>query len=374
MGCLDSNSTELKENNNSNYLRKNNNCIDTDNFSEENFPHFQPNFYDKNIKNIKKVYEERIIEGNNKIIKIHKIFIVINYQNKNTTSYEIEIEKLGKQIVRKHLKKMNHTGCSLDNIKLLLEKYNSTFNIDSSQWYQSKETTDIYIKAEKDTNNVIKYFQMFYEKDTSTLKFNKMIKYNISDVSSNEEYLNIKPKEVVIKYNDLKLLYKDNKPEIFKDVKNKKGSGGFASNENYYNYDYMNNYNNYDDNVNYGYHRINSSGIFRNRDNREIGRIDSNGYIRDENNREVGRFEDDGVIRDENNREVGRFDDDGVYRDENNREPGRVEDDGVVRDENNREIGRIDSDGVVRDSCNNEIGRAEGISNEEAAYMYFFKD
>ena len=370
MGCSDSNSTEIKENNNSNYLSKNNDYFETDNFREEYFPHFQPNFYDKNIKNIKKVYEERINEGNNKIIKIHKIFIVINYQNKKTTSIEIEIEKSGDQIVRKHLKKLIHIGCSLDNIKLLLEKYNSIFHIDSSQWYQSKESTDIYIKAEKDTNNVIKFFQMFYEKDTSTLKFNKMIKYNISDVSSNEEILNIQPDGVVKKYNDLKLLYKDNKPEVFNDVK-KSVSNKYSRNENYSNYDYNNND---DNNVSYGYHRMNSSGILRNRDNREIGRIDSNGYIRDENNREVGRFEDDGVIRDENNREVGRFDDDGVFRDEYNREQGRVEDDGVVRDEYNREIGRIDSDGVVRDSCNNEIGRAEGVSNEEAAYMYFFKD
>lgn len=82
--CLDSNALD------SNYLNK---YIDTDDFREEDFPHFQYNFYNKSIKNIKKVYEERIKEGNNVIIKIHKIFVSINYAKHNTTNIRIEIEK-----------------------------------------------------------------------------------------------------------------------------------------------------------------------------------------------------------------------------------------------------------------------------------------
>ena len=60
-------------------------------------------------------------------------------------------------------------------------------------------------------------------------------------------------------------------------------------------------------------------------------------------------------------------------RDEYNREIGSVDRYGVVRDDCNREIAKFESDGVVRDDCNREIGRAEGMSKEQAAYMYFFK-
>ena len=63
MGCSNSKAVESL----------NDKYVDTDDFKEEHFPHFQPNFYDKEIKNIKKVYEERINEDNNIIVKIHKI-------------------------------------------------------------------------------------------------------------------------------------------------------------------------------------------------------------------------------------------------------------------------------------------------------------
>jgi len=377
MGCLGSNTVASTENTNPNHININfnsddeNNYIDTDDFRIGDFPLFQPNFYNKNIKNIKKVYEERTNEGNNTISKIHKIFIIVNYEVKRITSIEIEIEKSGNQILRKHLKKLIYHGCFLDNVKILLEKYNSIFGVDSSLWYQSNPSTDIYIKAEKN-NNIIKSFQMFYEKDTSTLKVNKKMKYHQSDTSSSEEFYNIKPEGVVSKYNELKAIYSDNSPEKYNEKKN---SGKSVPKKNYSDNRGSGNNDSYSsnhDNNEPDHQDLNRSGTMRDRSGRAIGKIDRDGTIRDDCNREIGRFESDGIIRDECNREIGRIESDGVFRDECNRELGRIESDGIVRDECNRELGRIDDDGVVRDANNNEIGRADSISNEQAAYMYFF--
>ena len=118
MGCSNS-FADQSNNNNTNYINNKNNYhysysytnnpiyinnnADTDDFNEGDFPHFQPYYYDKNIKNIKKVYEERINEGNNIKVKIHKILILINYVERNTTAILIEIEKLDGRTIKKHL-------------------------------------------------------------------------------------------------------------------------------------------------------------------------------------------------------------------------------------------------------------------------------
>ena len=145
----------------------------------------------------------------------------------------------------------------------------------------------------------------------------------------------------------------------------KKTSG---TNENYYNHD---NYSSHEED--FSRKNSNRSASMRDECNRELGSVDRYGVVRDDCNREIAKFESDGVVRDDCNREIGKIDSDGVVRDDCNREKGRVDSDGVVRDDCNREIGRIDDDGVVRDDCNREIGRAEGMSKEQAAYMYFFK-
>ena len=394
MGCSNSKAVESL----------NDKYVDTDDFKEEHFPHFQPNFYDKEIKNIKKVYEERINEGNNIIVKIHKIFIIINYTSKNTTNIRIEIEKKDGQIVKKHLTKITFDYvCSLDNLKTLLEVYNSKFNIHSNQWYQLKPSTDIYIKAEKINNDLIKIFEMFYEKNEKSLTFNKIIKWGNSDNSCEAICCKINPGEVVKKYNELKSIYYDNKPEIFyysehsekikkyyNDIINGKyvdfnslnNNNNNNNNYNNNNNNYSNNYSNNNSNHNNSNHdnnesedkKSNNSATMRDHCNRELGRVDRDGVVRDHCNRELGRFDRDGVVRDHCNRELGRFDRDGVIKDHCNRELGRIDSDGVVRDRCNYELGRIDSDGVVRDRSNREIGRAEGISKEQAAYMYFFNN
>ena len=376
-----------------------NKYVDTDDFKEEDFPHFQNNFYDKNIKNIKKVYEERINEGNNLLIKIHKILVTINYANHSTTNIRIEIEKKDGQIVKKHLNRISFNyECSLDKLKKLLELYNSRFKIDSRQWYHSKPSTDIYIKVEKTNNNLFKIFEMFYEKDISKLKSNKLIRFGNTENSSESIYSYIKPGEVVKKYNELKSIFYDNKPEIFnysensnKSVKNENSKKNDNSkknyNKNYSNHqDYDYNYNNYSYNDNNSYHNnqsnhdnneyqkqeSNRSGIMRDNSYNVVGRIDRDGVIRDASYNEVGRFCDDGIIRDNSYQEVARVDDNGIFRNEDG-EIGNVNSDGLVKDDSGNILGHISDDGDVKDDEGNIIGNAEGMTNEEAAYMYFFK-
>ena len=47
------------------------------------------------------------------------------------------------------------------------------------------------------------------------------------------------------------------------------------------------------------------------------------------------------------------------------------DDDGTVRNADGDRLGEI-VDGVVRDAEGNRIGEAEGLSNGEAAYQYFY--
>ena len=250
MGCSDSSAVQSNNNNNNyHYSYTNNpiyinNNVDTDDFNEGDFPHFQPNYYDKNIKNIKKVYEKRINEGNNIKVKIHKILILINYVERNTTTIQIEIEKLDGRTIKKNLTQLFYNECSFDNVRPLLEKYNSAFKIDSRKWYKSKSSSDIYKKVEKINNNLYKIFEMFYEKDISRLILNKIIKYGNSENSSEAIYSNINPGEVVKKYNELKSIYYENNPEIFQydeelpeesDANNYSNNKKYSNNKNYYN-------------------------------------------------------------------------------------------------------------------------------------------
>ena len=373
MGCSNSFASKSNDDNNPIYI---NNNVDTDDFNEGDFPHFQPYFYDKNIKNIKKVYEERINEGNNIKVKIHKILILINYVERNTTTIQIEIEKLDGRTINRHLTQLFYKECSLDNVRTLLEKYNSLFKIDSRQWYKSKSSSDIYIKAEKINDKLFKIIEMFYEKDISRLTFNKIIKCGNSENSSEVIYSNITPWEIVRKYNELKSIYYDNNPEIFdfseepkESVHNNYSKKQNYSNNNYYsnnnNYSYKKNYSN--DN-NYSNHERNSS----NNNESEEKNSDRSATMKNRDGLEIGRFVNGGDIQDRSGLQVARIVN-GRIENRDGLEMGRVEN-GVVKNRDGLEVGRIESDGTVKNRDGIEIGNAGGMSDEQAAYLYFFKD
>ena len=136
--------------------------IDTDNFIEADYPIFNPDYYSKKYKNIKKVYTESTVENYAEIYKIHKIFITIDFQKKISTVIEIE-KAIGNEI-KQHLTKQEFKGSNINQMRSFIEKYNSTFNITSTDWLKTTSTTDIFIKSEKNDKNEIKTLSMFYEK------------------------------------------------------------------------------------------------------------------------------------------------------------------------------------------------------------------
>ena len=92
--------------------------------------------------------------------------------------------------------------------------------------------------------------------------------------------------------------------------------------------------------------------------------------MRDENGENIGRFDDDGVVRDQYGERKAEIRD-GVIRDENGERKMEVRD-GVVRDADGNRLGEI-IDGVVRDENGERLGEAQGLSDEEAAYKFFYK-
>jgi hypothetical protein len=373
MGCSDSNSVETNYKN-SNYANDN---VDTDDFFEGDYPFFQPNYYDKNIKNIKKYYVERINEGNKIRVKIHKILILMNYEEKNTTTIQIEIEKLDGRAINKHLTQLFYNECSLDNVRSLIEIYNSTFKIDSREWYKSKSSSDIYIRVEKLNNYFFKIFEMFYEKDISRLILNRIIKYGNSELSSEAIFSNYSPGDVVKRYNKLQILYYDNKTENCDYIEEpfEKDDQAPRRNNNYYRKSSNNNYSNYQS-YSSDHDRNDSkdddskkSVILRDIYGQENGRVDRNGNIKDYFGVDQGKFDNDGTVRDTYG-QVRGYAKDGYIKDHCNREVGKVRD-GVVSDSNGNEIGRI-RNGEILDENNNVIGKADGLSDEQAAYLHFF--
>ena len=144
--------------------------IDSDDFIETDYPIFYPDFYSKKYKNIQKVYTEITKANNELVFKIHKIFITLNF--KQNISTVVEIEKEFHKGIKKHLIKQEFKECSMEQMRQFIEKYNSSFDIDSSNWFKSTPTTDIFIRSEKNEKNKIKTLSMFYEKKGLNLKYN----------------------------------------------------------------------------------------------------------------------------------------------------------------------------------------------------------
>ena len=119
--------------------------IDTDDFIETDYPIFYPDFYSKKYKNIQKVYTEIATVNYEQVFKVYKIFITLNFLQNISNVVEIEKE-FNKGIVTKHLKKQEFKECTMEQMREFIEKYNSLFDIDSSSWFKSTPTTDIFIR------------------------------------------------------------------------------------------------------------------------------------------------------------------------------------------------------------------------------------
>ena len=187
---------QKKNNGNDDHIK-----IDTDDFNEADYPVFYLDFYSKKYKNIQKVYTEIATVNYEQVFKVYKIFITLNFLQHISNVVEIEKE-FNKGIVTKHLKKQEFKECTMEQMREFIEKYNSSFDIDSSDWFKSTPTTDIFIRAEKNEKNKIKTLSMFYEKKGLYLKYNTT---NFEKVKiPNEEKNDIKPNKVVEIYNNCK--------------------------------------------------------------------------------------------------------------------------------------------------------------------------
>ena len=347
--------------------------VDTDDFNEKGnaFSVFIYNFYYKENQNIKKVFSELLMENNKPVVKKHKIFITRNFQLKTTQIIQIEIVEGEKP--KKHLINQKTGECSIETLIPYIEKYNDIFQIDTTEWYDYLEKkSDIYVKSEKDYQNVIKTFVMFYKKDKKILNY-------ISTDNSRGTKSNIKPNEVVNLYNELRASFEvDNEPQSFYYKEEIPYYNIRSNNSNYKNviknnnsYNSNNNNNSY---YNYSNNQSKSSASMRNKYGNHIGSVGRNGEIRNEMGNKIGSFESNGDINDEYGNRVGRIESDGEIKDEMGNRIGQVESDGDVKDEYGNRIGEIESDGDVKDEYGNIIGNAEGMDRDEAAYMYFFNN
>ena len=61
----------------------------------------------------------------------------------------------------------------MEKARPFLEKYNSEFKIDSSEWYKVNKLTNIYVKAEIDSSNHITMFETTYDRGASKFNFKR---------------------------------------------------------------------------------------------------------------------------------------------------------------------------------------------------------
>jgi hypothetical protein len=346
------------------------------------------------------------------VIKLNRIYITFDHKNNKTTV--IEMEKCTFNGIKKHLKKQVINGCSFQCVEEYIQKYNSSYNIDSIDWIKEKPTTDIYIKCEKQNNQKVNEIQIFYEKDVNMTRFN----YNNFRGFNSNGYKTGKPNIVVETYNQFKERFLiDNKPEVFvyqeSTKKNNNNRMNYNNNNNnrtnnnnraYNNNNSNNNSNNYrrrySSNNSSSYHNSNNqrqesnhdnnndnnsnnnndnaseqrrrSASFRNRDGDHMGRVSSNGNIRNASNSHLGRFESNGDIRNASGSRIGRISSDGEIRNRSNSRIGRVSSDGDIRNASGSRIGRISSDGGVYNASGSKIGDAGDMDKNQAAFMFFF--
>ena len=349
---------------------------DYDDFKDEDYDGiFKSNLFDKDVQTITKVYSDLRNTGVNNFGKVHQIYITLNYR-KNC----IDIINITRSITteyKKHLKVIKiENECSRERVKHHLDKFNSIYNIDSSQWYNVNKLTNIYVKAE--VEQYIQMFEITYDKGTSNLSFKTI---NTETNESTSGSMVATPEILVQKYNSLKSSYMvDHYPEELERPpinnntninRNNNNTNIKRNNNNNYrqvsdnNYDSNNRSN--DDNKS---EDSKKSVVLRDQYGREVGRVDKDGTIRDFVGFDMGRFDRDGTVRDRSGftkAEIG----DGFIKD---RSGNKVIEfyGGIVRDDSGRKIGEYDN-GVIKDENGNVLGETNGLSDGQAIYQYFYK-
>ncbi len=182
--------------------------LDTTDFSEENYPLFQSNFYENYIQNFKKFLIEKDNDGT---IKTHKIYIILNFNEKTTKIIEIEKEEKGDNVT-KHLVQHILKECSLDKVKPNLEKYNKIYGIDIKELLKLKKGTDSFIKAQI-INGQITKIHYVYEKSNQVLSMYSHNGTLTSYSSSSTNMSGLSPEDVVEEYNKNKSKFLDNSTE-----------------------------------------------------------------------------------------------------------------------------------------------------------------
>ena len=110
-------------------------------------------------------------------------------------------------------------GCSPNDNKEILEKYNKEFEIDAKLFTSQPKTCDLYIKAQKEGSSLIRKEYVY---DKKNIKFTvKSLKMEGGSSSSSSSYLtNVDPEDVVKEYNETQTDFLDNSKEEYSLIPN----------------------------------------------------------------------------------------------------------------------------------------------------------
>jgi len=160
--------------------------IETTEFNEENYPIFSSNFFEKFIKNIRKIIIEKCQDGT---FKVHKLFVTLDYDKKITKIVKIEKDSNG----QKHLIQNFLRGeCSLEKVKGDLEKYNNEYHIETNKLLESPQTTHIYVISQKENNSFTTYL-FIYDKQNAQLSISIYEGNDNGYESTNKSITNLGP-------------------------------------------------------------------------------------------------------------------------------------------------------------------------------------